>query len=211
MPIFEKDGRRVYFAHIPKSGGSSIYSAFVGSGWTVKNLSTWRDPRSVFSNLQKRFGVETIPQEGRTFGYPHPPQHAPSLIWRTWGPFETSFAVTRSPMPRLLSALRYHHRITEDTRSFQEYAEAMRVQALSRPWAHLFLLSGHLIPQHHFVTKQTEIFSFEEDWGKQIAERFDVSLPPHDNRAPAGNATLPESWSAAARRLYRRDFVRFGY
>lgn len=168
MPIFEKDDRRVMFSHIPKCGGVSIYSSFVGSGWRIKNLRVNRSPGSAFFILQERHGIERIERHGKLFRYPHTPQHAPHLIWRTWGPFDASFAIVREPTSRLLSALRYHHRRTNDVRSFPEYAKDKLEEALSRPWSPLLMLDGHLIPQHHFIGRSTEVFRFEEDWSEQI-------------------------------------------
>lgn len=168
MPIFEKDGRRIMFAHIPKCGGTSIYSSFVGAGWRVKNLSMWRHPQSAYSMLKKRYGIETIERHGEMFRYPHPVQHVPHLIWMTWGPFEVSFSVVRDPFSRLLSALRYHDRRSKNQKPFMDYASAKLEQANSRPWAHLRMLDGHLIPQHSFVGRKTEIFRFEEDRTPEI-------------------------------------------
>lgn len=155
--------------------------------------------------------MEKIEQEGRMFRYPHSRQHVPHLIWRNWGPFEASFAITREPMSRLLSSLRYHHRMIEGELSFAEFSDTFLAQAFSRPWAHLFMLDGHLIPQHRLVGRDTELFRFERDWGQQISARFGVSLPPQDNRSPESKETIPEKWLPAVRRLYRKDFIRFGY
>ena len=211
MPIFEKSGRRIYFAHITKSGGTSIYSAFAESGWTVKNLSKSRDPRTAFANLKKRYGITEIEREGRMFRYPHPPQHVPKLIWWTWGPFETSFAIVREPKSRLLSAIRYHHRMRHPNEDFQNYAGSLLESILSRPYRVFTFLDGHLIPQYHFVARKTEVFRFEEDWGQAISSRFGVPVPPVDNMAPVNDQSLPPGWETLSERLYKFDFRRFSY
>ena len=61
------------------------------------------------------------------------------------------------------------------------------------------------------MSRQTEVFRFEEDWGSAIARRFDIPEPGRDNGSPARTETLPDYWAATARRLYRKDFARFGY
>lgn len=211
MPIFEKSEKRIYFAHIPKTGGTSIYSAFVEAGWVVKNLYESPDPRSTFATLKARYGVNHISQEGRMFRYPHSPQHAPHIIWRTWGPFEASFAITRNPMTRLLSSLRWHHRMRRRKPDFQEHAKTLLRAAQSRPWKPFTLLDGHLIPQHYFVGPTTEIFHFEGNWSQQLSSRFGVNAPPEDNKAPDGNDALCDEWIAFAKWLYKHDFRLFGY
>ena len=44
MPILEKHGQRVLFAHIPKTAGTSIYLAFAAAGWRILNLSENPEP-----------------------------------------------------------------------------------------------------------------------------------------------------------------------
>lgn len=211
MPIFEKDGRRILFAHIPKCGGVSLYSSFVGAGWTVKNLRNGSRPGSAAYILKERYGVDHIESYGRTFYYPHSVQHVPRFIWKTWGPFETSFAVVREPNARLLSALRYHHRTSKKGLSFEDFLEVKLKKATATPISHLLVMDGHLIPQHHFIAPETELFRFEDDWGAQISERFGVQLPGQDNKSPASETSLSEGWREAAKRLYKKDRALLDY
>ena len=211
MPIFEKDGQRLMFAHIPKCGGTSIYSSFMEAGWEIKNLMPNRSPGSAFSILRERFGINTIERHGRRFRYPHSLQHAPHLLWQTWGPFDASFTIVREPKSRLLSALKYHYREMSDSRSFYDYAQAKFDEVSSRRFNYLKILDGHLIPQHFFVNRKTEIFRFEEDWPSQLANRFDINPPGHNNKAPVSKDVLSSDWQIAAHRLYKRDYKKFGY
>lgn len=211
MPIFEKGRRRIYYAHIPKTGGTSIYSAFVGSGWTIKNLSEWNDPRSAFCILSERFGISQIDQEGWLWNYPHPAQHAPRYIWQTWGPFESSFTVCRHPFSRLASALHYHFRIKSSHSSFEDFAEEYLEKATRGRFQYLRLLGGHLIPQYHFVKRDTRVYRFEGEWSEQISREFGVGIPPRDNVSPRQHVSLSDGWRRFALRYYKEDFRRFCY
>ena len=164
MPIFEKDGREILFAHIPKTGGTSIYLAFAAAGWRVINLQPREDPQSAFHALREQFGVDRIEQRGLRIRRLGPVQHMPSAVWRLWGPFEESFAIVRHPVARLESATAYHHRLQRISEPLPDFAARVLSSAQKKilgPWR---TLGGHLIPQNRFVLKDTRIFYFEEDW-----------------------------------------------
>jgi hypothetical protein len=53
MPIFKKNNKTIYFAHIPKTAGTSVYSLFVESGWKIGNIRRSENPNSSFQKLKK--------------------------------------------------------------------------------------------------------------------------------------------------------------
>lgn len=214
MPILVKNDRQIYFAHIPKTAGTSIYLAFAAAGWTIENLSQNRAAQSAFSLLRDSYGITRIARRGRMFRFPHPPQHVPRIIWRTWGPFEDSFAVVRHPMARLKSALKYHHRISNSPETLADFAEQKLQFALARPWNHWRTLGGHMIPQSAYIGPDTHVLRFEEDWQQALCARYDLNpetLPVVNTSPPSAPLEFSARMQARIERRYGRDYRRFGY
>jgi hypothetical protein len=142
-----------------------------------------------------------------------PIQHAPRSVWKRWGEFDEIFTIVRDPMTRIESALRYNFKYASANMHFEEFCRERIRRASIRPWGHWSILGGHMIPQHYFVAKDTEIFKFESDWKRQICSRFDLDL----DKFPRDNFSAQEEISSAlnlkkwASRKYRHDFKKFGY
>jgi hypothetical protein len=213
MPILEKNGHQVLFAHIPKSGGTSIYLAFAAAGWRIINLSQWSDPRSTWCALRRQFGIDGIEQRGLRIAKLAPPQHMPAIVWRTWGHFDESFTVVRHPVGRLESALAYHHRIGRHTESLTSFAGRILLEADQRILGTWRTLGGHLIAQRHFLTATTRVFYFEHDWARELCDRYglDYRQFPHANADARPRDFLTAEQLDWARRTYRKDYIRFGY
>lgn len=83
MPIFKKGNRSVFFAHIPKTGGTSVERMFKDAGWKTTRLG---NP-----------GTQN--------------QHAPASRYEQWNDLpEEKFVIIRHPVDRFVSELKYRGR-----------------------------------------------------------------------------------------------------
>lgn len=208
MPIFEKAGQRVYFAHIPKTAGIAIYVALIDGGWKISNVQSGDFRGSTARILQEKFGIEQIPNKGRKFRYRGPMQHAPSIVWRFWGPFDASFAVVRHPLSRMRSSLRYLHATFNAEKPFDDFVRATMDQARNDCSTLV-----HFRRQADYVRRSTKIFHFEGDWQGGIARMMDLPATTVDRintSAPRPVPLTPDDL-AWARKAYAGDFRRFGY
>jgi hypothetical protein len=213
MPIFEKNSQRVYFAHIPKTAGVTIYYAFVGSGWNILNLQERHEKHSASNILKEQFGIASIQKHGKTYCYPHSIQHSPKIIWQRWGPFTDIFTIARNPVDRFISAARYHYssnRELQNKLSFNDFFDWC-VQSVSQNIRFKYLsFDGHFIPQHHFINRKTCIFLFEQDWLKPLSERFslDISMLKQFNKSDLSLAAKPnKSQIRILKHCYKKDFA----
>ncbi len=214
MPIFRKDGRRLYFAHVPKAAGTSVYVLFLRNGWTVANV-TARPKRGIGRILANDFGVTAVPLEGGTEGLDVTLQHAPAEVWTRWGPFDASFALVRDPAARYLSAIRWRHALVPRR---PEPLPAFRAAVLARLESDLDrkpgIYDGHFRPQTAFLAPDTEVFRVEDGWQDRLAARFglDPGPPIRENPSRADTATeLSGPERDFVLRTYGSDFARFGY
>jgi hypothetical protein len=86
VPIFERNGQKIHFVHIPKSGGMSIREMLVNSGW--KNL--YDDHKGQ---------LQVAP--GKNYH-----GHMPYSYWKDWEEVkncEFEFAISRNPVARMSS------------------------------------------------------------------------------------------------------------
>lgn len=79
MPIFQHSTKgRVLFAHIPKTGGSSVEKWLQATGYELDKINYWASDKA---------------------------QHATREVYEEWGEFDYKFAVVRHPLTRFVSAL----------------------------------------------------------------------------------------------------------
>jgi len=87
MAVFtNKNGARVLFVHIPKTGGSSVKKYMRESGWTEAEIA----PKS-YENIRHGRGVQ--------YG------HATWEVHEKWGHFDYRFTVVRDPVDRFKSEI----------------------------------------------------------------------------------------------------------
>ena len=86
MPIFEKNGRRVAFIHVPKAAGSSVEAMFKSDGWSM-------------SFYKENYDGYQISEQHRTYESMKDSIHDLDEL--------DSFVITREPLSRLISEWRY--------------------------------------------------------------------------------------------------------
>lgn len=210
MPIFEKEKKRIYFCHIPKTAGTAVYLAFAESGWVIKNITERAEPHSASSLLKRRYGFNSIEQIGKSFCYPNSLQHVPYLIWKTWGPFDESFAILRHPLDRFLSTVRYRYQhLTDGTPSFEDFTLEIIRDIKMKPWKIFTAYDGHLIPQHFFLGKDTILFSYDENWQDKLKNRYNLSsgsIRKENISERKSDYAINYKIMKTIIRLYRKDF-----
>ena len=86
MPIYERDGQKIHFVHIPKTGGMSIRHMFKASGWT---------------DLHEGHNNKISVKPGKLYH-----DHMPYSWWKDWevaSQCDFEFAVSRNPITRMTS------------------------------------------------------------------------------------------------------------
>lgn len=205
MPFFKASQKIIYFAHVPKCGGSAVEHY-----------------------LHARFGAVGF-VDPHFYSVPGPqqwtrssPQHVPADILDRLFPadfFDASFAVVRHPVDRLVSEYHYlrdHLNRIDRTESFSTW-----ISHLDRAIAENFwLYDNHLRPMVDMVPAQATIFRLE-DGLEQVIPYLDglvgvcdrpLRIEPVLTRDPSILKVVPSPDDIATiERLYGQDFETFGY
>lgn len=208
MPIFKADGRLIYYAHVPKCGGSAV---------------NWY--------LRERFGPLAFHDDGHT-GQPErsrwsrsSPQHIDrASLARLFPPgfFDAVFTIVRHPVSRLTSA--YHFQAdVEGTipagTGFSDWLADLEDRAAEDP----FVFDNHVRPMAEIVPEGAQVFHMEHGLDGLVAW-FDAltgtaSGPRAVPRLNAKGRHTGDTSKAAPSAgdiariaaLHAVDFDRFGY
>lgn len=197
MPIFEKNGRRVAFIHIPKAAGSSVEQLFKANGWTMTFYRSTHDGYKVSDQHQTYVDLK---------------QKIPDLDEID------SFAITRDPLSRLISEWGYQtKRIGSSKLSFSDFVRHLEcsLKVDVRYW------DNHYRPQADFYDDEINaVIKMENISGelprflreKGIMEDAQI---PHVNRLRKsrngqGLFVSPEVQERIMR-VYGEDYGKFGY
>jgi hypothetical protein len=207
MPFFKTAQRLVYYAHVPKCGGTSI----------ADYISLRFGPLAFHDNIYM-----SRPEAQRWTR--SSPQHVDAATLERLVPlpfFDAVFAVVRHPVARAISTYHFQLEVERTIPAGTGFSEWLARLAPDVP----FLYDNHVRPMDMIVPPGATIFHLEHgidalvDWFDLVAGTRSgprVILPENARGAYLKGNTTPRVKPAAADidligRIYARDFARFGY
>lgn len=203
MPILRKDGRKIYFAHVPKCAGSSLYNVLMAEGWHMANFGRPQGPLGTTGTakmIREQFGITDLQKEGDYSGIVTSVQHVTADIWGKWGPFDSSFALIRHPIERFRSAYSYRY-VTEVAKAKLKHSAAILAEFHSL-MAEVFVkelpgaphvLDNHFRPMLDFLLPDTKVYALEHGGIEQLRADLGLSgLLPHDKKSESYVDLSPE-------------------
>ncbi len=200
MPLISANGRSVFFAHIPKTGGSSVEEYLV---------RRFGGPLSLIDR-NKREGV-------RGTGLITPLTHVAAIDLREMLPpnLDFGFTVVRDPIARMQSEYRYQTGVSRMSRlSFSTWLRIMMIAVRIEPR----IYENHIRPQIDLIPENTEIFLLEGGFDSLIQRLDEVtgSTAPDQNvrhllKRERKDIALHRQDVELLASFYADDFERFGY
>lgn len=199
MPLAHHNGQSIFFAHVPKTGGSSVEDYLISRFGALSLIDE-----------NKRTGV-------RGTGLIVPATHLAAIDIKELVPPDLaySFAVVRDPLKRLESEFRYQSGVSQMSKlGFSPWLKVMLKAATTEPR----LYENHIRPQSDLVPDDAEIFKLEDGFDAMIARLDavtgtttpDLSVP-HINTRKKEPITMSRADVQAVTRFYAADYDRFGY
>lgn len=190
MPIAEIAGKRIFLAHIPKTGGSSLEAWMAEAG-----RLRWRGGKPLD-------GMRVSPQ------HMHAALYEPLLAELQ---IDLCFAVLRDPLARLMSEYRYRKRqvVRKGLREMPDFERWAR-RALRKAGEDRCFLDNHIRPQADFLHEGMRLFRFEDgldavfDWLEAQTGAAGLERP-HKLRTGAEDIALNADLRADIADFYAED------
>jgi GT2 family glycosyltransferase len=205
MPIVKTAGKIIYFAHVPKCGGSAVEQYLRARFGSV-------------AFLNEHFYALPISRHWTRSSAQHIPVDILNRLFPV-GFFDASFAIVRHPVERLLSEYHYlrdHLRRVDQSESFSSWIAHLDGAVAENPW----LYDNHLRPMVDLIPGHATVFRLENGLD-QIVAYLDELVGTCDHplrfervlvRDPSIPRVVPNPADIATiERIYRQDFDTFGY
>jgi hypothetical protein len=214
--IFERDGRRVLFIHIPKTGGTSIIDMLVRNGWET---------------------AQEIPKASQSLRDEFPrlinSKHQHEILRKSWNlKWDYEFALVRNPYSRAFSQAKHVAKTMDtlqdiDPRYPKTYGfglfmhkvitETIASQGIS-------VDDNHFRPQVDFISKKTEWFRIEDQKDYLLNSLKSLDIISVNSELDNLNFSFSENQKDPDREwmqvknvhkkfidIYSKDFKKFGY
>lgn len=192
MPIINEN-KTILFIHIPKTGGTSIESAF-------ENLTLFNKYGSKYTEVT--------------------PQHFDREIYEYLGitaDNSVSFAIVREPKSRFISEYNYRLRASRFIKRLIN-VDQFAFYIDRRVDKNIRMLDNHINPQSNFIFSTTKVFKFESELEccfQNIASVCNSSLKvnklPHKKKSEKKITKINSQTASIINHVYKRDFERFDY
>jgi hypothetical protein len=203
MPIFYKEGKAIFFVHIPKTAGRTIESRFQASGYQLSYIDM--DGQGL-----NRFHLCS-------------PQHMDASQYTRifdLSTFEIVFAVVRDPISRLKSEVAM--RLQANFQNKVDQNDQWVLDAFERYQANSYVYDNHLKPQSEFIVPGVQVFRLE-DGVESILSLLESKCPglrlaPGDEHVGSrkeksgflsADVKFSDSVSERVREFYLSDYRRF--
>ncbi len=201
MPLVSKDGLNIFFAHVPKAGGSSVQEYLIRR----------------FGKLQLLDLDRTTSGPTKQTGLIMPASHLTTADLKDLLPVDLrhSFAVVRDPMGRILSEYRFQSGVSMLSRfSFSTWLRVTVACARMDPRTY----DNHIRPQVDLVSDACEIFRLEDGFDGMIAwlDKVSGTTAPdievgHLLKRKRNQTPVSYEDAALIEAFYAEDYARFGY
>ena len=200
MPLFEINGRRILFIHVPKNAGTSITS------------------------LMSQYSEARLDGKLRIYGKTFRPRHLHGELLEQMihpGMIDYAFMVVRHPLARLISEYQYQRRPGTSGLRWQRLTgfEAWLDYSLWRSSLDPGYWENHFRPQSSFECFECfdcEVFRLEDGLDAMSHRLSEVTgqpigTAPTLNSHPRSHPVLGRSIRAKISRRYGPDLYRYGY
>ena len=143
MTIFIKQGIKILFVHIPKTGGTTFTDVMTELGWEPSFCIRGK-------NLSELTHLKTTPQH----------YHA-RLLKKILNleEFDLQLGIIRNPFERIKSEFYWQNRKTKSYPDPENWFKAIREDYKNNKYIH----DNHIRPQRQFTTPETEIHKLEDN------------------------------------------------
>lgn len=210
MPIFKLNNKLLYFAHIPKCGGTSVEN-FMSE---LKASTSFRD--SDFLSKKSDRWNKSSPQ--------HIDGQSLEILFPNQNVFDHIFTVVRNPVDRFASAFyfnRHRYDEIENKMTIDEFVSQLDSSAVNRQG----FMDNHFMPSTHFLAYKDECKVFKLEGGmidlqkwiedQILGRKSNVQMKRQksfDQRYPQIEVLRPNRASLnKIYELYKDDFLKFGY
>lgn len=206
MPLLIHEDRTIFFAHVPKTGGSSVEDYLIRRFGPLCLLD------------RPAAGSDAPPRRRRHGDMVSPAQHMTAADLRHLLPerIDYTFAVVRDPLARILSEYRFQAGTSRASRlGFSTWLRVMLAAARIDPRVY----DNHIRPQGDLVSAGAEVFRLEEGLDRIVARLDEVTgsaAPDADirhllNKGGRDRIEVRRQDMGLVARFYAADYARFGY